>query len=72
MKVRVVAMLMALALGLGSSSAWAQSQTGEIFGKVSDTSGAVLPGATVTLSGPSLLQPQVATTSDTGSFQFPS
>jgi hypothetical protein len=71
MKVRVVAMLTALALVMASSSAWAQSQTGDVFGKVTDTSGAVLPGVTVTLSGPSLLQPQVATTSDTGSFQFP-
>jgi hypothetical protein len=71
MKVRVVAMLTALALVMATSSAWAQSQTGDVFGKVTDTSGAVLPGVTVTLSGPSLLQPQVATTSDTGSFQFP-
>ena len=71
MKLRVAAMLTALALVLGVSSAWAQSQTGDIFGKVTDASGAVLPGVTVTLSGPSLLQPQVATTSDTGSFQFP-
>src|SRR5258708_9827830 len=71
MKLRVVAMLTALALVLSVSSAWAQSQTGDIFGKVTDASGAVLPGVTVTLSGPSLLQPQVATTSDTGSFQFP-
>ena len=71
MKVRVTAMLAALALVMGASSAWAQSQTGEIFGKVTDASGAVLPGVTVTLTGPSLLQPQVATTSDTGSFQFP-
>ena len=71
MKVRVVAMLTALALVTAASPAWAQSQTGDIFGKVTDTSGAVLPGVTVTVSGPSLLQPQVATTSDTGSFQFP-
>jgi hypothetical protein len=38
---------------------------------VTDESGAVLPGVTVTLTGPSLLQPQVATTSETGSYQFP-
>ena len=44
MKVRVVAMLTALALVMAASSAWAQSQTGDIFGKVTDTSGAVLPG----------------------------
>jgi hypothetical protein len=71
MKLRAAAMLTALALVLGVSSARAQSQTGDIFGKVTDASGAVLPGVTVTLSGPSLLQPQVATTSETGSFQFP-
>jgi hypothetical protein len=67
----LTAMLVALGLVLGVSPAWAQSQTGEVFGKVTDDSGAVLPGVTVTLSGPSLLQPLVATTSESGSFQFP-
>jgi Carboxypeptidase regulatory-like domain/TonB-dependent Receptor Plug Domain len=71
MKVRLTAVLAALALALSVPPAWAQSQTGEIFGKVTDTSGAVLPGVIVTLTGPSLLQPQTATTSETGSFQFP-
>ena len=71
MRLRFTAMLVALAMVLSASSAWAQSQTGEIFGKVTDESGAVLPGVTVTLTGPSLLQPQVATTSESGSFQFP-
>ena len=71
MKVRLSAMLAALALLAGASSAWAQQQTGQIFGKVTDESGAVLPGVTVTLTGPSLLQPQIAATSETGSFQFP-
>src|SRR5688572_368425 len=71
MRLRFTAMLAALALMLGATSAWAQSQTGEIFGKVTDESGAVLPGVVVTLTGPSLLQPQTATTTETGSFQFP-
>src|SRR5919197_3571556 len=71
MKVRFTAWLAALALSLCVSPVWAQSQTGEIFGKVTDDSGAVLPGASVTLSGPGLLQPLTATTSETGSFQFP-
>jgi hypothetical protein len=71
MRLCFTAMLVALAMVLSASSAWAQSQTGEIFGKVTDESGAVLPGVTVTLTGPSLLQPQVATTSESGSFQFP-
>jgi hypothetical protein len=71
MRFRFSALLAALALALCVTSAWAQSQTGEIFGKVTDDSGAVLPGVTVTLSGPGLLQPLTAATSETGSFQFP-
>src|SRR3954469_23010596 len=71
MKLRFSALLAALALALCVSPVWAQSQTGEVFGKVTDDSGAVLPGVAVTLSGSSLLQPLVATTSETGSFQFP-
>jgi hypothetical protein len=71
MRLRLSAMLAAFALLASLSTAWAQQQTGQIFGKVTDESGAVLPGVTVTLTGPSLLQPQVATTSETGSFQFP-
>src|SRR5688572_11024577 len=72
MKSRFTALLAALAIAVSASSAWAQSQTtGEIFGKVTDESGAVLPGVVVTLTGPSLLQPQTATTTETGSFQFP-
>jgi Carboxypeptidase regulatory-like domain/TonB-dependent Receptor Plug Domain len=71
MKFRYTAVLAALVLALSASSARAQSQTGEIFGKVTDTSGAILPGVIVTLTGPSLLQPLNATTSETGSFQFP-
>ncbi len=62
-----VAALLALTMG----TAFAQQQTGEIFGKATDGSGAVLPGATVTISGPSLLQPRVATTSETGSYRVP-
>src|SRR4051812_39037650 len=71
MRVRLIAALAALALVVSVSSVRAQSQTGEIFGKVTDESGAVLPGVTVTITSPVLLQPQTATTSETGSFQFP-
>src|ERR1051326_1509087 len=45
---------------------------GSIFGKVTDPSGAVLPGVTVTVTGPSLQQPLVAVTSESGTYQFPS
>jgi hypothetical protein len=60
-----------VALFATSAIASAQSQTGEIFGKVTDGSGAVLPGVTVTVTGPVLLQPLTAVTSETGTFNFP-
>src|ERR1051326_7484488 len=71
MKVRAI--VLALAAILASSGlAFAQGQqTGEIFGKVTDQSGAALPGVTVTLTSPILLQPLTAVTSDTGTYQFP-
>src|SRR6266567_4026990 len=69
---RLRAMVFAfVALCAASTLASAQQQTGEIFGKVTDSSGAVLPGVTVTLTSPVLLQPLTAVTSDTGTFQFP-
>jgi hypothetical protein len=69
---RFRAIVLALvALFAASSLASAQQQTGQIFGKVTDGSGAVLPGVTVTLSGPVLLQPLTAVTSETGTYEFP-
>jgi hypothetical protein len=62
-----LAILMCLGLAYPAT---AQVQTGEITGRVTDNTGAILPGVTVTLSGPALLQPQTATTSETGSYQF--
>ncbi len=66
-----VVVLALVALFATSALASAQSQTGEIFGKVTDASGAILPGVTVTVTGPVLLQPLTAVTSETGTFQFP-
>ena len=45
--------------------------SGEIFGRVTDTSGAVIPGATVTISGPSLITPQSTVTLESGAYRFP-
>src|SRR5918993_4369057 len=64
------AMLLALVVCAIGTNAFAQ-QTGEIFGRVVDKSGAVLPGATVTVAGPALIQPRVTTTSETGSYRVP-
>ncbi|HKB13288.1 MAG TPA: TonB-dependent receptor, partial [Vicinamibacterales bacterium] len=70
MRLRVIALTL-VALIATSAFAGAQSQTGEIFGKATDASGAVLPGVSVTLTGPVLLQPLTAVTSETGTYQFP-
>ncbi|HEY0263986.1 MAG TPA: TonB-dependent receptor [Granulicella sp.] len=64
--------VLSLLLLLGNTELlFAQGQTGQVFGEVTDASGAVIPGAKVTLSGPAILQPQIATSSTTGSYQFP-
>ena len=61
----------ALMLVLGTTAAVAQQQTGEIYGRATDNSGAVLPGATVTVAGPALIQPRVAVTSEAGTYRVP-
>ena len=71
MTLRKTLVASALLLVLGVSTAFAQQQTGEIFGKAADTSGAVLPGATVTVAGPALIQPRVAVTSEAGTYRIP-
>src|ERR687892_1397899 len=64
-------LLTALLALLPVTSAVAQQQTGEIFGRVVDNSGAVLPGVTVSVEGPALIQPRVVTTSATGTYRAP-
>jgi len=64
-----------LAIGLcaltgGLSPAEAQDFRGRINGVVSDNTGAVLPGVTVTASSPAMIQPQVQVTGGDGSFRF--
>ncbi len=48
----------------------AQDFRGRINGTVTDNTGAVLPGVTVTASGPTLIQPQVQVTSAEGDYRF--
>src|SRR5215210_6306392 len=56
---------------LAATTAGAQVQTGSIVGVVSDTSGAVLPGVTVSLSGERLIGGTKTFTTDvTGSYRF--
>jgi hypothetical protein len=49
----------------------AQATTGTIFGKVTDHTGAILPGVTVTVSGTGLLQPVKVVTAASGGYQIP-
>ena len=64
-------MLVCVFLLAGALPALAQVSTGEIFGKVTDGTGAVLPGVTVTLTGPSLITPSVAVSAESGAYRFP-
>src|SRR5215203_1222243 len=71
MTLRKTLVASALLFVLSAVSAFAQQQTGEIYGKAADNSGAVLPGATVTVAGPGLIQPRVSVTSETGTYRIP-
>ena len=65
-------MFLAIAAGiLWSAVASAQVSFGRLAGTVFDSSGAVLPGVTVTLTNEQRGQTQTTTTADTGAFVFP-
>ncbi len=57
-------------VALAATAAAGQDFRGRINGSVTDNTGAVLPGVTVTASGPALIQPQVQVTGAEGDFRF--
>ncbi len=57
-------------LAIFASVASAQEVTGSIRGTVKDPTGAVIPGATVTATSPSLVRPIEVTTDDSGVYFF--
>jgi hypothetical protein len=65
---RLAAVCFAFTL-LPASYAWAQVDTGTIAGAVTDESGGVLPGVTVTVSNPATGQVRTAVTNDIGKYQ---
>jgi hypothetical protein len=63
----MVAMCLAPALAFAQGGA---GSTGAIQGSITDDSGAVLPGVTVTASGPALVRPQSAVTNAQGLYRL--
>src|SRR3989442_9036090 len=58
-------------LVVSAARAGAQELRGRLAGVVTDNSGAVLPGATITASSPALIQPQTTTSGADGAYRFP-
>ncbi len=52
-----------------SAAGWAQ-QDGTITGKVTDSSGAILPGVSLTLTSPQVMGQRTAITDETGGYRF--
>src|SRR5262245_11526125 len=71
MRRRVAASALLLALMAFAVPAHAQRTTGEIFGTVTDESGAVLPGVTVTIRGSGVPGSPTIVTSESGAYRFP-
>jgi hypothetical protein len=67
---RIVSVLAAM-LVLASSSALRAQTTGRIFGQVVDAQGAVVPGATITVTSPALQGAQTQVSDAEGRFRFP-
>ena len=58
-----------LALLLACGAAFAQEDTGTIYGKVTDDQGLAVPGATVTVSSPDHIKSEVRVTTDLGTYR---
>lgn len=71
MRSRFVWVLAVVALLAAPLSGWAQQTTGNIRGTVTDESGAVLPGVTVTLRGRGVPGAPTTVTNEQGVFRFP-
>src|SRR5262245_18608408 len=66
-----VSLLILLFVSAFAAPAFSQSlQVGTIEGKVTDQSGAIVPGVTVTLTSPVLLTPRTAVTDSVGTYAF--
>src|SRR5689334_1339338 len=72
MKTLAAALVLGLVLPCTSAAqGGGASTTGTIQGRVTDTSGAVLPGVTVTATSPSLIGTQSQVSNENGAYRFP-
>src|SRR4026209_27223 len=62
---------MVFAFGLAPAAAQTGQMFGELVGKVTDDQGGVLPGVTVTLSGPAAMGSPTGVTNEQGRYRFP-
>ena len=69
--VRVSALVLSLLLAASTAFAQVSATTGSINGKVSDSSGGVLPGVTVTIASPNMQGTRTDVTDDGGDYRFP-
>ena len=67
----LAALAIVSALGLAPAAAQTGQTFGEVVGKVTDDQGGVLPGVTVTLSGPSAMGNPTAVSGTNGIYRFP-
>ncbi|GMV22499.1 MAG: hypothetical protein AMXMBFR57_24480 [Acidimicrobiia bacterium] len=71
MKKATYALAMATLLVFATAGTARAQAIGSIFGKATDSSGGVLPGVTVTVTGTGLQQPLTQVTTASGAYQFP-
>jgi len=66
-----VAPLLAMLLSSAAVAQTVSATTGALNGRVTDNTGAVLPGVTVTITSPSMMGSRSAVTSQDGTYRFP-
>jgi hypothetical protein len=67
----LAALAIVLAFGIAPAAAQTGQTFGELVGKVTDDQGGVLPGVTVTLSGPAVMGVPTAVSGANGIYRFP-
>ena len=67
----LAALVLVSALGIAPAVAQTGQTFGEVVGKITDNQGGVLPGVTVTLTGPNVMGAPTAVSGTNGMYRFP-